>query len=203
MPAYRINGKNVLFIHVPKTGGTTLAAFLAAYSSTSLHNRGVKLLKPIEGGALTRSLPLQHFHGRLLESMFAADFFDYSFMVVRDPLERMKSEYRHSGILGRIDARLPFGPWLSLTLGLSSLAPNIRNNHYRPQADFHCFNANVFRFEEGLQSIAARVATRLGVTTPTAVPHERRTDEAEIEVSRASLARIRRFYAADYETFGY
>ena len=47
MPAYRIHNKNVLFIHVPKTGGTTVESFLETHGKMSLHNQGVKLLKPV------------------------------------------------------------------------------------------------------------------------------------------------------------
>ena len=96
MPAYRIRNKNVLFIHVPKTGGTTVESFLETHGKSSLHNQGVKLLKPLSDSFLTRSLPLQHFHADLLVAMFAPDFFDYTFMIVRDPLERLTGMSRCS-----------------------------------------------------------------------------------------------------------
>lgn len=203
MPAYRINNKNVLFIHVPKTGGTTVETFLSSNSSQSLHNAGVKLLRPVASARLTRSLPLQHFHAELLEGIFAPDFFDYAFVIVRDPMERMKSEYRHSRELRRLDTWLPFDQWLTLTLGLATVAPNLRNNHYRPQVDFPCFKAEIFRFEGGMENIVGRLAERLGLPRPAAIPHERRTEEIAMAVSAASRARVRKFYASDYETFGY
>jgi len=203
MPAYRINGKNVLFIHVPKTGGTSVERFLAGVSPVSLHNGGVKLLRPVRDARFTRSLPLQHFHGALLEAMFAPGFFDYAFMIVRDPLDRMTSEYRHSLKLGRIDTRLAFDSWLRLSLAIARAAPNLRNNHYRPQADFICFGAEVFKFEQGVGQIMAQVAERLGVAPPASVPHERRSQGPEIAVSAASRERIRKAYAGDYAKFGY
>jgi hypothetical protein len=203
MPVYRINNKIVLFIHVPKTGGTTVETFLSSHSSTSLHNAGVKLLRPVANARLTRSLPLQHFHAELLEGIFAPDFFDYAFIIVRDPMERMKSEYRHSRELKRLETRLPFDQWLTLILGLASMVPNLRHNHYRPQADFLCFKAEIFRFEDGMENIVGRLAARLGLPRPDAIPHKRRTEKIPIRISAASRARVRRIFASDYETFEY
>ena len=203
MPIYRINGRNVLFIHVPKTGGTTVESFLRGYGCESLHNHGVKLLQPVRDSRLTRSLPMQHFHGELLEGMFAPGFFDYAFLIVRDPLDRMQSEYRHSVNRRRREARLPFDHWLAFSLAVSDYAPNRRNNHFRPQADFLCLGAEAFRFEEGMGSILRRVSERLGMPAPSFIPHERRSERLEMSVSAASRARVRRAFAADYECFGY
>ena len=203
MPAYRINNKNVLFIHVPKTGGTTVESFLSSHASMSLHSGRAKLLKPCRGSALTRSLPLQHFHAALLEVMFAPDFFDYAFMIVRDPLERLKSEYRHSRALGRLDTRLTFGTWVQLMLGLAALSPNLRNNHYRPQTQFRCFNAEVFKFEDGMEHILAALSTRLGLPPPGNIPHERNLAGITFDVPPRIKARVRAAFDADYMMFAY
>ena len=203
MPAYRIRNKNVLFIHVPKTGGTTVESFLETHGKSSLHNQGVKLLKPLSDSFLTRSLPLQHFHADLLVAMFAPDFFDYTFMIVRDPLERLKSEYRHSRALGRIDTRLNFEHWLRLMLGLTIFAPNLRNNHFRLQSQFKCFNAEVFKLESGMEHILGSVCARLGLPAPGKIPHERKMTGSSFEVTPLAKARIRAVYDADYRMFSY
>lgn len=203
MPAYRIHNKNVLFIHVPKTGGTTVESFLETHGKMSLHNQGVKLLKPVSDSFLTRALPLQHFHADLLVAMFAPDFFDYTFMIVRHPLERMKSEYRHSRALGRLDTRLNFEHWVRLMFGLAAFAPNLRNNHFRPQSQFKCFNAEVFKLEDGMEHILASVCTRLGIPAPGKVPHERKMTDSAFEVTPAAIAKVRAIYDADYRMFAY
>lgn len=203
MPAYRIRNKNVLFIHVPKTGGTTVESFLETHGKSSLHNQGGKLLKPISNSFLTRSLPLQHFHAELLVAMFAPDFFDYTFMIVRDPLERMKSEYRHSRALGRLDTRLNFEWWVRLMLGLTALAPNLRNNHFRPQSQYKCFNAEVFQLEDGMEHILASVCARLSIPAPGKIPHERKMIGSAFDVSPAAKAKVRDVYDADYRMFSY
>ena len=204
MPAYRINGHNVLFIHVPKTGGTSIESYLSGHAAMSLHNRAKRLFRLKDGTLLNRPLPMQHFHARILERMFAPEFFDYAFMVVRDPLDRLKSEYRHSAThLSRIDARLPFGMWARLMLRLTRLSPGQRHNHFRPQSDFVCFNAEVFRFEDGIGHALATVSERLGLPAPDQIPHERRLAGGDFEVSPSVATAVRAAYAEDCERFGY
>lgn len=203
MPVFRINGKNILFIHVPKTGGTTVETILESQCEMSLHSRGGRLLKPSKGSFLTRSLPLQHFHAEILESMFAAGFFDYAFMVVRDPLERLKSEYRHSLALRHPDTLLNFGHWVQLMLRLSKLAPNLRNNHFRPQSQFRCFNAEVFKLEDGLGDLFRALSSRLGIVQPETLPHERRSNDVTLNVTPKIKSLVRSAFDADYRTFSY
>jgi hypothetical protein len=203
MPVYRINGKNILFIHVPKTGGTSVERFLSLHSDASLQSEGKKLLKPTRGGLMSRSLPLQHFHAEILRNMFSSTFFDYAFLIVRDPLQRLASEYRHSVNLGHVDAKLGFNSWSALMLALACFAPHLRNNHFLPQFEFHCFDAEIFRFEDGMDSILIRLAERLGVENPRNIPHERKVDFADVTVSTATEARVKRVFAKDYASFGY
>lgn len=203
MPIFRINNKNILFIHVPKTGGTTIESFLELFGKMSFHSRGGRLLKPSKGSALTRSLPLQHFHAEVLESMFATDFFDYAFMVVRDPLERMKSEYRHSVALKHPDAVLDFDHWVQLMLKLAELAPNLRNNHFRPQCQFKCFNAEVFKLEDGMEYLLDALCLRLGIASPGAIPHERKLVRDDIDVKPKTKALIRHVFGEDYRVLSY
>ena len=203
MPAYRISNKNVLFIHIPKTGGTTIEAFLSSHGPMSLHGRGEKILRPYRSSRLSGHIPVQHFDASLLEVMFDRSFFDYAFLVVREPVERLKSEYRFARELGRVEARLPFGAWTALELGRAKLSPHWRSNHYLPQSEFLCLGAEVLRFESGMPSILAAVSERLALPPSGSIPHKRRSDELDIMVSDATRARIRSFYASDYRAFGY
>lgn len=79
MPLHRIGDKIVLFVHIPKTGGSTMEAWL--------HDLGPRALRyPKKGeGLLT---PPQHFHAALLERIVPPEFYDDAFCIVRDPLDR-------------------------------------------------------------------------------------------------------------------
>lgn len=203
MPLFRIAGKNVLFIHVPKTGGTSVEQAMAAVAPMGLHslNSKAKRLR-FADGLLSRQVPLQHFHKTFLEDMFAPSLVDYAFMIVRDPVSRMVSEFKHSKVIGRIETRLGFSRWLRLQLVLNQLLPNHSNNHFRPQADFLCFGARVFRFEDGLQCALDEVGRDLGVKFPE-VPHARRSEADAVSVSPRDRALIARAYGQDYAQFGF
>ena len=203
MPAYRIGKKNVLFIHVPKTGGTSIEAFLQTHAEPALHNRGRKLLKPVKSSFLEPSLAMQHFHGDMLEAMFPSGFFDYAFMVVRHPLQRLISEYGHARNLMRFDSMLPFNTWAALALSAASIAPGLSNNHFRQQKAFHCFGAEVFRFEDGVGSILNAVASRLDVPAPQEAPHEKRSTTQAPAISGHVRSRVASLYETDFKAFGY
>ena len=203
MPVYRIHGKSVLFIHVPKTGGTSVENFLRQHGPEGLHSRGAKLVKPAKGSALSSHVPLQHFHAELLQAVFPQGYFDYAFMIVRDPVARLRSAYMHSRELGRPEGQLTFDHWTRLMLPLAARLPYLRNNHLRPQAEFECFGAQVFRFEEGVDSIIGRVAERLGLAAPEVIPHARRGAPAPGEVTPGLQARIWAHFRQDFEKYGY
>lgn len=203
MPLFRINNKNVLFIHVPKTGGTSIECALSQLGLMGFHSRNGKQLKSALDGPFSRGLPLQHFHAPLLEACFDESLIDYAFMIVREPLERLISEYRHSRAMGRLDAQMPFSPWLRFSLLAARLDPTFRNNHLRPQSEFACFRADVFRFEDGLQNCLGAVAARLGVNAHLDLPHERHSESFPVAVKPQDRALISRAYRSDYARFHY
>jgi hypothetical protein len=203
MPLFRINNKNVLFIHVPKTGGTSIEYALSLLSPMCFHSRDGKRLKSLLDGRFSRSLPLQHFHARLLEVCLDQNLIDYAFMVVRAPLARIISEYRHSRARGRLDAKMPFSQWLRFSLAAARFDPSFRNNHFRKQSDFYCFGADVFQFEAGLRNCLAPVAARLGVNENLHLPHERASEPFPVRITSKDRKLIAETYAADYERFNY
>lgn len=202
MPLFRIADKNVLFIHVPKTGGTSVERALSTLAPMSLHGQGDKGLRIRADKGQSRPVPMQHLHGRLLEAIFAPQFIDYAFMIVRDPVERMISEYKHSRALDRVETRWGFSSWLRLSLRVARAMPEFRNNHFRPQSEFACFGARVFHFEDGLGRAMTHVGDELGVLIP-ALPHERRSASEVVKVTASDRAFIERAYADDFANFGY
>jgi hypothetical protein len=203
MPLFRINNKNILFIHVPKTGGTSIETALSHLSPMSFHSRDGKQLKSLLDGPFSRGLPLQHFHARLLEACLDQSLIDYAFMVVRAPVARLVSEYRHSRARGRLDAKMAFSPWLRFSLAAAKIDPNFRNNHFRPQTDFACFGADVYHFEAGLENCLSPVAARLGVNDYLPLPHERASEPFPVTITPQDRSLIAEAYAADYARFHY
>jgi hypothetical protein len=88
-------------------------------------------------------------------------------------------------------------------LNIASIDPCFSNNHYRPQNEFHCFHAEVFRFEDGLADILGRVAEQLGVPRPGTIPYEKKSSVQVAGISASVYSRVQQRYAGDFAAFEY
>ncbi|QXT39453.1 sulfotransferase family 2 domain-containing protein [Gymnodinialimonas ceratoperidinii] len=198
MPIFRIGQKNILFLHIPKAGGTSIETWLSTYSSESFRLPRKNSLLPC--------VP-QHFHGEILSLLFAPDFFDYSFCVTRNPYDRLLSEYNyrmsHRKRLERIFPTPDFQTWVRRTFKRYRKDPFIYSNHIRPQSEFMIAGTEHFHLENGLGTLQQRLADLTGVALPDAIPTANRSTKRETSVDPAVVGEISDFYAEDFETFGY
>lgn len=198
MPFARSDGRNVLFIHIPKAGGTSIEEWLRQSYPLSFHNSHV-----------AHGLPCvpQHFHAQLLAYLFDSAFFDYSFAVVRNPYWRLLSEYNYRmSQRGRREKIFPmpsFGRWVTSTLRKYEKDNYLFSNHIRPQNEFVFPQTEVFRLEEGLDALEARLAQVLGAPLPAAIARSNRSSSVVDTIDARTAAMIYDFYVKDFETFGY
>lgn len=200
MPAIEINGRRVLFIHIPKTGGTSVTRWLQGLGRVRLHNDS----KP-DG---LRCTP-QHLTWADIDATWGCDDFDYAFAISRDPFSRMESEFsmrlkvRANSFFG---GKLHFSTWLEKSLNESRANPYLFDNHLRPQWNFISDRLKMFRFEDGMDQIIAAVAADLGVAAPPQVPHALPRDQGdrpEFIWDRADILRMQEYYRLDFQQFGY
>lgn len=221
MPILRSGGRNILFIHIPKCGGTTLEHTLAAsgIAWSFLDERfGLHDYTP-----WNRSSP-QHLTGQDRERLFASDFFDYEFAVMRDPVRRFLSAFNHH--------RRTIGTFVSFSGFLDRLERRCRehddyfgyrfDNHFVPAARFLSDRTEVMLLEDGMDACLATLSSRLGVKlAPVQSDNVRKYDFTHSDVwakrlikkaftsdspkvselSADQLVRIRRLYAEDYDRF--
>lgn len=198
MPLFRFDNKLVLFIHIPKSGGTSINSWLGAKAQENLYQKHRPEIFPC--------VP-QHFHGAILDALFAPGFFDYSFCVTRNPYTRVLSEYNYRITRPRLKNRLfpkpRFEPWLRRAFSAYRRDPYIHSNHIRPQHEFLIEGTESFRLEDGLGSLRERLAGMLGLGFDTEVPRQNQSIKTSTEISEAAAARIHEFYAEDFRKFGY
>lgn len=215
MPIFFKDGIRVLYIHIPKTGGTSIKAFFEANGYTTAYHATQK-----EAGHLNklRLCSPQHMHSDTLKHLFRLNSFNYIFATVRDPLSRIISEYymRRTWTLTNSPAEtFPlFQQWSENALSLYSKNNFIHDNHIRPQYQFILDNCDIYKQEEGYDedwinllsgrsglTFECKKIPRLMKATPAGTTESRLADKYEINPVTEEL--IRSFYALDYKTFQY
>jgi hypothetical protein len=198
MPIFRVSGKNILFIHIPKAGGTSVEAFLSQLSGESF-----RMHYNTEGFPCVP----QHFHGALLDKLFDEDFFDYSFCVTRNPYARILSEYnyrmQHRKRPYRWFPAPKFDAWVRATLARYNRNPYIYSNHIRPQVEFRLQQTRAFRLEDQIADLMRELAELIGAEIPEVLPRENSSHKRVTRISDETAEHIYAFYKDDFEQFGY
>lgn len=205
MAVFRKNGVNLLYVHVPKTGGGTIESVFARSGWT------VDLLDEGAGNwSLNhlRQCSPQHMEADLLKRTLRLDRFDGILMTVRDPIRRFQSEYLwHNRPRRNSAVRAPRVEWWAdEVFAQYARDPYVHDNHIRPQAEFLLEGAKVYRYESGMTGMISQMQADFGVELDPNPPHKHRSkgyQSSDVELSPRVLARLRDFYAADFRAFGY
>lgn len=196
MPIYMKDGKSVLFIHIPKAAGTSIDhAFLRQGWHVGFQDGGGK---PDSVLRHLRCSP-QHFHAALLREMMVLSSFDAIFTVLRDPMDRLQSEYRWRR--QHTPHSLPaFDTWVNQVFDRYQVDSFVLDNHIRPQEQFVLPQAQVTALERGVAHTLNKLSETLGVPLP--VGHDPIVNASPrddgLEISAATRARIQTFYAKDF-----
>lgn len=212
MPLARINHRLLHFVHVPKTGGASITDYMRKKGKVALYSR--------EELAWAQSTP-QHLEYEISRMLIPQGFADTSFSIVRDPLERLLSEFRYRAT--RLGSKYPlpkeltandaikveldwnkefegtFDDWVALVFDMCAESPNACDNHIRPQIDFIGPEMKVFLFERGLQKVYNWI-DQITATPAVLTPLDRNESEKiDIEVSNSTRVKINNFYERDYD----
>jgi len=137
MPFYTKNGITIFHSHVPKTGGSSIGDFLGRNG----------YIRDFFSGPI-QPCSLQHRHiedGELKNKLNNLDI-TYSFAFIRDPLERIISEYFMRRMDRSIMTDKTFQEFVENLFNQYNLNPYILDNHIRPQYQFLNDGVQIFRF---------------------------------------------------------
>lgn len=211
MPLARINGRILHFVHIPKTGGSSVKAFLQRHGTLALY-----CWPPVAWG---RTSP-QHMEAEAHAHLVPDGFCDASFAIFRDPVSRLESEYRYraKALRQAMPDATPvnavewidgtpfcggFDAWVRATLTAYEADPFVYDNHIRPQSHFWRRGLTPFLFENGLQPVFGWVGEFCSVDTADfETPHLNPGPRIDLNMSRETRALIERFYSADFALIG-
>lgn len=177
---------NVLFIHVPKTGGSSINRFLEAngYNATELWRKGKD--------------PVHHFHYEMYKKRITLSNFNYKFTVFRDPLDRFISQYHWYKRITK-DCKFNINQFTDMTFEKYEKNPHIQDNHIRPQVEFLCPGIDVYDFAK-IGSIHNKLAKKIPVKVIENIPHVHKSKrQNKYNISEYNMDRIKHFYRNDYE----
>ena len=202
MPIYTKKKDSILFIHIPKCGGSSFSDFLIRNKyEESLTVRG-KAIKDIE---FWKSSP-QHLHRDILKKLLNFEKFDKILTIVREPFERLKSEYYwlvNSGIINEKE-NIP-GKWFDDLKKNYHSNKYIYDNHIRPQNEFILNESKIFKLEEQGINQAIKYAINKNPFRIFNNKQLKKTEKNEfidnqfLEIEE----RIKNFYSEDYRILGY
>jgi len=212
MPVLLRDDRAVLFIHIPKTGGSSF--------ERDMENLGWREVFSIRGTPVSRlkfiKASPQHFSAELMEGLFNFEEFSSVVAITRDPFDRLKSAF-YWHFRNQV-ARFPpdVTTWIQETLSATRHNPYHLDNHITPQVDFlpRGVDSQLFKLEEdGVRQAQIAVCGKYE-KPPKKLMHLFRIRNKErekvskydpdIEAAFSSQRFIiADFYAADYARFGY
>jgi Sulfotransferase family len=199
VPYIESQGKRILFIHIPKTGGTSIEASMKLVGELSLCCLAIPPVMKV---------PPEHFTWSDCAALFPEEYFDYAFTIVRNPYERMESEYRMRVVLNRQGlwgATEKFSVWLANSISQARRDRHFLANHFRPQVEFLGSGVRVFRYEIGLDKIMAQVSDQSGIQI-SLIEEKLLSGVAygqEITWGAQDIHLVNEFFRADFEALGY
>ncbi|PSJ48034.1 hypothetical protein C7H85_04345 [Zobellella endophytica] len=208
MPIFSKDNKNILFIHVPKAGGSTIE---------SIFKRSEFEMTYFDGGKHSKLNPLrkcspQHMYAEQLNALFEVNKFDYIFMLVRNPIERFKSEFGMRHQQADKNNRLNFdyvNSWTKKTLENYNSNPYCYDNHIRPQSQFYLPGTRVFKLEDGMDSIIEQISKDISMQLNydgfKIMDRKKKSgfSSKDVPISDFTLNHLEHFYAEDFFNFNY
>lgn len=206
MPIFRRDDKNILFVHAPKTGGTSVERAFADSNYKTLYRD--PRVGPASANQLRRCSP-QHMHASTLQQLLRVDRFDVVFMLVRDPVARFRSEYAMQNSQDLSTDAHAVDRWADEAFRAYAQDSFVFDNHLRPQSEFYLPGCLVYRLEEGMAGVLTDLNDRFDLGLDPDVPRVMdRKDATGISSSDVVLSphldrRVREIYADDFSRFGY
>ena len=191
--------RKIIFIHIPKTAGSSIEHLLRDEGKYELDFIGVR------NGRSTH-----HYMGIELK-MILKELYPkyYKFSFVRNPYDRLISEYfwcRINNVGHKFNKTFDeFLDYVEDVIKNKKFFKPIENDHFIPQYSFLFFNKklivnNIFKYED-IETVVPLIKKRLKIKT--SLQHLNKSVKNEITLTQEQKDRIYNLYQIDFETFNY
>lgn len=136
MPFYIKNNICLFHSHAPKTGGTSVTRFFESNNFTVEYNKRISVLSQQHRDKEDKEL-LEEINNR--KPVF-------SFVFIRDPLEKIFSEFRYGHHWGKNKTNEDFDEYINIHLKNLEKTPYQCDNHLRRQIEYVHENMKVYKF---------------------------------------------------------
>jgi hypothetical protein len=191
--------RKIIFIHIPKTAGSSIEHLLRDEGKYELDFIGVR------NGRSTH-----HYMGielKLILKELYPTYYKFSF--VRNPYDRLISEYfwcRLNNVGHKFNKTFDeFLDYVEDVIKNKNFFKPIENDHFIPQYSFLFFNNkllvnNIFKYED-IETVAPLIKKRLKINT--VLQHLNKSKKNEITLTQEQKDRIYNLYKIDFQTFNY
>ena len=191
MPLYLNEKQAVLFLHIPKTAGTTIETWLE--NSGKFEQLLFSQKKPDDLNVTPQHLgydtlaKLTHGIKRPIE---------YKFAIVRNPFDRLVSEFFYRTKLNNISlGNRPedlFSSWVVHNL-----------TKYKKNKSIFDKDVQIFKFEDGIQNIINTIGKALEIDVNGQIEAKKVSEKKEVVWDKSSVRLVLETYAEDFEKFEY
>jgi hypothetical protein len=204
------DGRKILFVHIPKTGGSSVRKML---EKEGWKREDIKPIPPDFEKEIQTSHSGQSKHQhRELINLWKKDW-EYEFAIVRNPYTRILSKAKRQAKEHGIGYPHPLGFIRWATDLFKNVIPNVGpgadDNHFRPQSEFIGEDTDWFRLEDQLPDLISELRMRKVISQSAFLPRlnvsfngvsdTRMPWENYPDIFGAFLE----FYKKDFEKFGY
>lgn len=188
----------MLFIHIPKCGGTTVAEVMQANQwHISFHDEGLdNSLNPF------CKCPPQHLEFRQLSQIFDVDKLHGRIVtIVRHPTERIISAYKwrvmYQGLTVEVNR------WICDAIDAWHKRHYVFDNHITPQHYYVGKGVRFFKLENGLNRFFSFISSEFKEEIVYNDVNLMSTKDIDVQLTAETKVRINEFYARDFEIFKY
>jgi hypothetical protein len=201
-----IKDENLLFIHIPKTGGSSITDFFSKNGmEVNLWSKGNHIhpdIPPISSKWDRNNITFsaQHWIPKYIKEYIKDYDYYFKFTFVRNPYTRILSEYFFNPHVNFKGIKY-LNEWIPLFL------KNIDHCHKLPQSDYVDNTVNYIGKYENLQNHFSNLLTMLGINLnpglPRLNPSSNNKEELITLITRENLNLINSIYQKDFIDFNY